>query len=92
MYHLPQLQLAHTENVTEVKYMPYEHQLKFGGLKLLLNVFNCHNLHAHVNCDTVLYLHSNTYNVTSLLLLLLHDDYKQQYKPCISHLHCIILQ
>lgn len=36
VYHLQQLQLMHIENVTEVKYMPYEYQLKFGGLKLLL--------------------------------------------------------
>jgi hypothetical protein len=26
LYHLQQLQLAHIENVTEVKYMPYEYQ------------------------------------------------------------------
>lgn len=53
-------------------------------------MFNCPDLHAHVKCDTILYLHSNTNSVYSVLLLLLYDDYKQQYKPRISYLHCIM--
>jgi len=36
VYHVQQLQLAHIQNVTEVKHMPYKYQLKFGGLQLLL--------------------------------------------------------